>query len=339
MNELTPEHNAPLISVVVPIYNEEKNVRPLLERLKKVFTLIGGPWEVILAMDPSPDRTREAIMECIGEGYPIRLVIFSRRIGKPLSVLAGLDHCRGEACVIIDSDLQDPPELIPEMVKKWREGFKVVIGRRTSREGENYLYLKCAQLFYWLLKKISEANVPSNTGDFRLLDARVVKEICRFRERHAFLRGLTAAAGFQTAVIPFDRSPRLAGRANISFMGAINIALDGIIPFSRTPLRLMLVLGLIYVLTAKVIFLIWLVSGLVKGFSDAWLVQLLCMLVLGFSGLIVACLGVVGEYVVRAYEEARNRPLYTVDEIIESDTLTQKAARSRSGPVERAVES
>ena len=327
MQESTP-HKEPLITVVVPIYNEEKNVRPLLERLKNVFSTIGSPWEVVFTLDPSPDRTRETITECIAEGYPIRLVVFSRRIGKPLSVLAGLDHCRGEACVIMDSDLQDPPELIPEMLEKWREGYKVVIAQRRSRAGENYLYLKCAQFFYWLLEKISEVNVPRNTGDFRLLDARVVEEIRRYRERHAFMRGLTAAAGFRTALVPFDRSPRLTGRANISFSGAINIALDGIVPFSRTPLRIMFLLGGLLALIATAIFLAWLVNGLVKGYSNTWLVQLLCILLVGFSGLIVACLGVVGEYVVRAYEEARARPLYAVDEIIEADTLTHRI----SGP-------
>ena len=173
--------------------------------------------------------------------------------------------------------------------------------------------------------------MPNNTGDFRLLDARVVREICRFRERHAFLRGLTASAGFPTAVIPFDRRPRLSGKANISVMGALNIALDGIIPFSRAPLRFMFLVGTFYVLVGKAIFLTWLIYGLLKGFSDAWLVQLLCMMLLGFSGLIVACLGVVGEYVVRTYEEARDRPLYIVDELIEADNLTRKIPRSQNG--------
>jgi glycosyltransferase involved in cell wall biosynthesis len=313
-----------LISVVVPLYNEEENVRPLVERLDSVFKQIGCRWELVFALDPSPDRTRERILELMDGGFPIRLITFSRRIGKPLSLLAGLDHARGDACVIIDADLQDPPELIVEMVEKWRQGFKVVIAQRFSRRGESYFYLKCAQLFYWLVERISEVRIPPNTGDFRLLDARVVKEIRSFRERHAFLRGVTAAAGFSTPVIPFDRDPRFAGKTQISFMGAVNIALDGIIPFSRTPLRVMFVLGLFYVLLAKATGIAWLVYSIVAGFSTNWPIIVLCILLVGMTGLIVACLGVLGEYLVRAYEEARNRPLYIVDEIRESKVLSSE---------------
>jgi polyisoprenyl-phosphate glycosyltransferase len=164
-----------LISVVVPLYKEEKNVRPLVDRLEKVFAHLSYDWEIVFALDPSPDRTKEIIWECIEENFPIRLITFSRRIGKPLSLMAGLDCCKGDACVVIDADLQDPPELIANMIEKWEQGFEVVIAKRTSRKGENFLYLKAARLFYWILEKISEVKVPRDTGDFRLLDSRVVK--------------------------------------------------------------------------------------------------------------------------------------------------------------------
>jgi polyisoprenyl-phosphate glycosyltransferase len=323
--------NPPLISVVVPIYKEEANVEPLIQRLEQVFHRIGCRWEVVFALDPSPDRTKQKISELLEKGFPIRLITFSRRIGKPLSLLAGLDHARGDACVIIDADLQDPPELIEAMAQKWGEGFKVVIAQRKSRKGENPLYLGCAKLFYWLLDKVSEVKVPRNTGDFRLLDARVVREVCRFRERHAFLRGLCASAGFSTAVVPFDRDPRLSGKAHISFLGAFNIALDGIIPFSRTPVRLMALLGLIMVVPALAAGILWLLHGLIKGFSASWATELLCMLVVGGVGLIVAGLGVVGEYVVRTYEETRDRPLYIVDEIFgpEDGAPTESLSETR----------
>lgn len=306
--------NPPLISVIVPIYKEEANVEPLIQRLEQVFHRIGCRWEVVFALDPSPDRTRDKILECLDKGYPIRLINFSRRIGKPLSLLAGLDHGRGDACVIIDADLQDPPELIEKMVEKWGEGFKVVIAQRISRKGENLVYLGCARLFYWLLERVSEVKVPRNTGDFRLIDARVVREVCRFRERHAFLRGLCAAAGFSTALIPFDRDPRLTGKAHISFLGAVNIALDGLIPFSRTPVRLMSLLGMLLVALALPTGIVWSVHGMIKGFSTSWTMELLCMLLVGGIGVIVACMGVLGEYLVRTYEETRDRPLYIVDE-------------------------
>ena len=317
-----------MISVVVPLYNEEDNVTPLMERLEQVFHRLHCRWEVVFALDPSTDRTRDKILELINSGYPIRLITFSRRIGKPLSLLAGLDHCLGDACVVIDADLQDPPELIEEMVHKWRDGAKVVIAQRISRKGENLLYLKAARFFYWLLEQISEVKIPRDAGDFRLLDARVVREIRRFRERHGFLRGITAAAGFPVTVVPFDRDPRLTGKTQISFRGAINIALDGIVPFSRSPVRIILLLGLVLSLLGLGIGLIWLFSGLFTGFSAQWPIMLLCILMLLFTGITTTSIGVLGEYMVRTYEESRERPLYVVDSIEEAPALPKKLSNS-----------
>ncbi|MFH0825528.1 MAG: glycosyltransferase family 2 protein [Pseudomonadota bacterium] len=317
--DLTQDHETtgPEISVVVPLYNEENNVRPLIERLAEVFRRLGSTWEVVFALDPGPDRTKERIRELYEEGYPVRMILFSRRIGKPLSLMAGLDHARGAACVIIDADLQDPPETIIEMVRMWRGGFKVVIARRSSRKGENFLYLKCAELFYRILERVSEVPVPVNTGDFRLLDAAAVREICRIRERHAFLRGLTAFVGFSTAIVTFDRESRHSGKTQISLSGAINIALDGIIPFSRTPLRIISVLGLLILALSGLVGTGWLIRGSVLGFSATWPSELLCVLLPASTGFLAACMGVLGEYLVRTYEETRNRPLYIVDELMD----------------------
>jgi polyisoprenyl-phosphate glycosyltransferase len=323
--------DAPVISVVVPLYNEENNVKPLVERLKQVLTGLGCPWEVVFALDPSTDRTYDTIVDLVDKGYPIRLVTFSRRIGKPLSLIAALDHSRGDVSVVIDADLQDPPELIEAMVGKWREGFDVVIARRSSRKGESYLYLKAAQLFYWLLDKISEVKVPKDTGDFRLLDARVVREICRFRERHGFLRGIAAAAGFRTTIIAYDRDPRFSGRTQISFTGALNIALDGIVPFSRVPIRMIFVLGLAVTLLAIPGGIIWTIWGLVTGFSDKWPIVVLVFFFLVTWGITLAAVGTLGEYLVRAYEETRSRPLYIVDEIIEADNVPWKLCGNDDG--------
>jgi len=317
-----------LISVVVPLYNEEDNVVLLVKKLEQVFDRMRCAWEVVFALDPSTDHTREKILELINKGYPIRLINFSRRIGKPLSLLAGLDHCLGDACVVIDADLQDPPELIEEMVHRWRAGYKVVIAQRISRKGENPLYLKAARCFYWLLEQISEVKIPRDAGDFRLLDARVVKEICRFRERHGFLRGITAAVGFPVSVVPFDRDPRHAGKAQISLRGAINIALDGIVPFSRVPVRGILVLGLAISIAGMGTGLVWLFYGLFRGFSDQWPIVLLCILMLLFTGITTASMGLLGEYVVRTYEEARERPLYVIDSIDEAPALARKLSNS-----------
>ncbi|MGB6067658.1 MAG: glycosyltransferase family 2 protein [Desulfomonilaceae bacterium] len=329
MSKHTRPVDPPVISVVVPLYNEENNVKPLVDRLKQVFVGLACPWEVVFALDPSPDGTYGAIVDLVDSGFPVRLVTFSRRIGKPLSLIAGLDHSRGDVSVVIDADLQDPPEVIESMVEKWREGFDVVIARRSLRKGESYTYLKAAQTFYWLLEKISEVKVPKDTGDFRLLDAKVVRELCRFRERHGFLRGLTAAAGFRTAVITYDRDPRLSGRTQISFMGALNIALDGIVPFSRVPVRMLFVLGLASIVCAGGSALVWTISGLLSGFSNKWPIVLLILFFLLTWGITLAGMGILGEYLVRAYEEIRSRPIYIVDEIIEADSVPWKLCENR----------
>jgi len=313
-----------VVSVVVPLYNEERNVPMFADRLAAVFKGLDCAWELVFALDPSPDRTREKILELIREGLPIRLITFSRRIGKPLSLLAGLDHARGDVSVVMDVDLQDPPELIEQMLEKWREGFKVVIARRTSRQGEHFLYLKAAELFYVILERFAEVKVPRNTGDFRLLDARVVREVCRFRERHGFLRGITAAAGFPTTIVPFDRDPRLEGRTQIPLLGAVNIALDGIVPFSRTPVRMIFLAGIALFSAGALGGLVWLVTSVLSGFSPQWPIVLLTVLVTVLSGVTLTALGTIGEYLVRTYEEARDRPLYIVDEITESETLSRK---------------
>lgn len=318
------EKNGPLISVVSPIYNEEKNVTTLVHRLNEAFDKLGVEWELVFALDPSTDRTEEKIQELIDANFPIRMVKFSRRFGKPMSLVAGIRHCRGEATIVIDSDLQDPPDLIGAMIEKWREGNLVVIAQRTSRQGENFFYLKSAELFYWILDKFSEVKVPRNTGDFRLLDKRVVDEICRINERHGFLRGLTALVGFKTAVIAFERYPRLTGKTQISVMGAIGIALDGIIPFSKTPIRLVLALGLGIFGVGIGAAILWIICGLLTGIGYNWFLFGLFLFTWIFFGITISCLGVVGEYVLRCYEDSRDRPLYIVDKIVESEKLSRK---------------
>jgi len=324
----------PVISIVIPLYNEENNVQPLVERLAAVLNRAECSWELVFALDPSPDRTHQKIRELMDASYPIRLVMFSRRIGKPLSVLAGLDHCRGDACVVIDADLQDPPELIEQMIDKWRQGFEVVIPQRVSRKGENFFYLRAADIFYWLLGKIAEVEVPKNTGDFRLMDARVVREVCRFRERHGFLRGIVASAGFRTAIIPYYREPRFKGRTQIPLAGAFNIALDGIVPFSRIPVRIILAIGLILLLLGGGTAIAWLLCLVFRGFSQLSPFVALGILGLLLSGIVVTSLGIIGEYLVRAYEEIRSRPLYIVDKIEETASLPRKLSYTATSPAD-----
>lgn len=313
-----PKLNDITISVVSPIFNEERNVRPLVERLAKAFKQMGCKWEVVFALDPSPDNTELEIMSLIEEDYPVRLIRFSRRIGKALSLMAGLEHAMGEACVIIDADLQDPPELIQEMAQKWIEGHKVVIARRRSRKGENFLYLQAASLFYKILDKFSEVEVPRDAGDFRLIDKEVTKHIISFKEKHGFLRGINASVGFSTFILPFDRDPRFSGKTQISWLGAVNIALDGIIPFSRTPVRALFWMGsFMAAITLIALFALGIFSllGIIKAIEAPTLIGLLIVFV---GGLILTGQGVLGEYLVRTYEETRDRPLYIIDKIVES---------------------
>ncbi len=316
--------NKPVLSVIAPIYREENNVEPLANRLKNIFDKLNLDWELIFAMDPSPDLTEKRIVDLINQGLPIRLITFSRRIGKPLSLLAGLDHVTGDACIVIDADLQDPPELIEQMIDQWKKGFMVVAAQRTSRKGENFLYLKCAELFYWILDKFSDVKIPRNTGDFRLIDSRVVKEICKIRERHGFLRGMNALAGFSTKLIPFDRDPRLTGKTQISLLGALNIALDGIVPFSRAPLRMIFVLGVFFLAISTLSSVIWIATSAVTGFGVNWPTVLLAILMLFCTGICVTSMGILGEYLMRTYEETRNRPLYVVDRVVESENVPRK---------------
>ncbi|MFH1113133.1 MAG: glycosyltransferase family 2 protein [Pseudomonadota bacterium] len=320
-----------VISVVVPLYNEKDNVPAFVGRIAEVFSRLGCRWELVFALDPGTDGTRETILQFMDNGYPIRLITFSRRVGKPLSLLAGLEYSTGDACIVMDVDLQDPPELIEEMLNRWSEGFKVVIAQRVSRKGESLLYLKCAELFYKILDWFSEVDVPRNTGDFRLLDARVVREVCRFRERHGFLRGITAAAGFATTVITFDREPRFAGRTRIPLLGAVNIALDGIIPFSRVPIRLVFLLGCAVSVLAAASSVIWIVSGFVQGFSSNWPVLLASLVSVSLSAVTLTALGVIGEYVLRTYEETRDRPRYIVDEVVEAPTVPRQILAPERG--------
>ncbi len=323
MNSYTPSKE--LISVVVPIYKEENNVQPLVDRLSAVFRKLDVDWELIFALDPGPDQTQVLIENLIEKGFPIRLIVFSRRIGKPLSLLAGLDHALGAACVIIDADLQDPPELIEGMVQKWRAGAEVVIARRTSRKGEKWLYLKSAKLFYRILDRISDVKVPKDTGDFRLIDAKVLRWVCKFRERHAFLRGMSAYVGFKTDIIDYDRDPRLTGKAQISLLGAVNIAMDGIVPFSRTPVRLIFVAGLVITLLGLAGFLLSFIA-IASTTSVRWMGAVIIFSGMSMTGILLTALGIIGEYLVRTYEESRERPLYIIESLRESDSLARRWA-------------
>lgn len=305
-----------LISVVVPVYKEEKNIPEFLRRTVPILEGLLADFEIIFALDPSPDRTEEVILEHRQRDPRIKLLKFSRRFGQPMATLAGLQYAAGDAVIVIDVDLQDPPELIGDMVKKWGEGFDVVMAQRRSREGETLLKRLTAYLGYRFINKIAEVNIPANTGDFRLMSRRVVDEICRLKECHGFLRGLVALVGFKQTSILFERPPRFAGKGNYNrYVGSIRIGLNGVIGFSKYLLSLSSQLGFVAAGTALLIALAFFVMKLF-GFPFPTGIPTLVILIMFLGGVQLISIGILGEYIGRIYDEVRERPKFIVDRAV-----------------------
>lgn len=301
------------ISVVVPVYKEEANIRPFLDRLGKVLDKMGKSYEIIFALDPSPDRTEEIILQEINRNSCIKLMVFSRRFGQPAATMAGILSCKGNTCVAIDVDLQDQPELIEPMFAKLKEGYEVVYATRRSRKGEAWLKLKIAHMAYAILNRLSDVDIPRNTGDFRIMTRRVIEELRRLNETHGFLRGLVAYVGFKQTFIEYDRDERLTGRSKYNAItGSLKIGLNGLISSSSKPLTMMAISGLLLAFLS----LLLLGGDLFQNLTGIHLIYGLSATVLAvsfFAGLQLFSLGLVGEYVGRIYDEVKGRPMYIVD--------------------------
>ena len=301
------------ISLVVPVYKEQKNIAPFLDRAEKALEQISSSYEIIFALDPSPDNTELIILENIKRNPRIKLLVFSRRFGQPAATMAGIFYSRGRACAVIDVDLQDPPELLIKMYSKLQDGFEVVYAKRRSRKGETIVKKIVAASGYWLINKLSDIRIPENTGDFRLMSRRVVDELKRLNEGHGFLRGLVAYIGFSQAFIEYDRDERLSGAGNYNrFTGSLKIGLNGLISFSSKPLSLMSLAGFIlscfsFLLGAWYVLQKILGVNLTPGLSTTILV------VSFFAGVQLLGLGLIGEYVGRIYDEVKRRPMFLVD--------------------------
>ena len=238
-NSVQQTDTSMLISVVVPVYKEEANISPFLDRLIPVLEEINLDYEVIFSMDPSSDGTEKIIVSHLEQNSRIKLLRFSRRFGQAMSALAGIEYSSGDAVVVIDVDLQDSPELIKTMVQKWREGYDVVMAQRRSRQGEIWVKRLVSYLGYRVINRIADVKIPLNTGNFRLMSRRVVREVVRLKEMTGFLRELSAVVGFQQICIPFDRNARFSGKGNYNqFLGSLRIGLNGIFGFSNFPLTL-----------------------------------------------------------------------------------------------------
>ncbi len=300
-------------SIVAPIYNELENIPELYRRVKEVMDSTGETWELILVDDGSTDGSTEAIRELGKEDKRVRPVIFARNFGHQIAITAGWDYARGEAVVIIDADLQDPPEVILEMAKKWKEGYEVVYAVRAEREGESWFKLLTASLFYRIIYRITDVKIPLDTGDFRLMDRKVVDVLKQMRERHRFPRGMSAWVGFRQIGINYKRAARLAGETKYPFQKMFRLALNAITSFSYFPLQVATFFG--FASAGVAILAIPPVIYMRITGSQAFLGQATTLIaVLFLGGVQLISLGVLGEYIGRLYDEAKGRPLYIVQE-------------------------
>jgi polyisoprenyl-phosphate glycosyltransferase len=298
----------------VPTFNEEANIENVYARLRVVLEDLGLSWELIFSMDPSTDRTEELILGLRERDARVKLLRFSRRFGQPMATLAGMEAACGDAVVVIDCDLQDPPELIAQLVARWREGYDVVYAQRRTREGETLMKRIVAALGYRLIGRIAEVEIPPNTGDFRLMSRRVVDNVVALKESHGFLRGLVSLVGFKQTAVLYDRDPRAGGSGKYNrFWGSLVIGLNGVVGFSRYPLRLISILGIVLSILAFVLALVYTILKF-SGFPFPIGNPTIVIVVAFFSGVQLFSLGVIGEYIGRIYDEVRQRPKYIIDE-------------------------
>lgn len=301
------------ISLVIPVYNEEANVPEFLARIRPILASLAENYEIIFALDPSPDRTEAVILEQREADSRIKLLKFSRRFGQPMASLAGLHYSAGKAVIVMDVDLQDPPELIRDMVEKWRDGFDVVYAQRRDRQGETWVKRAVSRLGYVIINRIADVNIPPNTGDFRLMSRRVVDEVNRLKECHGFLRGMVALVGFKQTSVLFDRPARFAGAGNYNrFLGSLRIGFNGIFCFSNYALTLSSQLGF---LIAGASFLMAIVYGFMKLAGVPFPIgnPTVVILVLLMGGIQLISIGILGEYLGRIYEEVKQRPRFIIE--------------------------
>ncbi|MED3877709.1 glycosyltransferase family 2 protein [Priestia megaterium] len=300
-------------SIVVPVYNEEEVIHETYRRLTEVMRSTKEAYELLFVNDGSRDRTAEIIKEYSEQDPAVVLLDFARNFGHQIAITAGMDYARGEAVVVIDADLQDPPELILEMIEKWKQGFDVVYAKRTKRKGETYFKKQTAAMFYRFLRAMTDIDIPLDTGDFRLLDRKVCNQMNSIQEKNRFVRGLVSWVGFKQIAVEYERDERLAGESKYPLKKMLKLSMDGITSFSYKPLKLasyagvtLSGIGFIYLLV--VLYLKLFTDSTITGWSSLIVIQLF------FSGIILIILGMIGEYIGRIYDETKNRPLYIVRE-------------------------
>src|SRR3954468_19694470 len=329
---MTATERAPALSLVLPIYNEEAVIPALHARLQEFLPRRGLEAEVLFVDDGSKDHSLELLRALAAREPRYRVVSFARNFGHQAAITAGLDHARGEAIVVMDADLQDPPEVVLEMVAKWREGFDVVYGRRRSRQGETRLKLFTAKGFYRIFAKMIPIEVPLDTGDFRLMSRRIVVVLRELRETHRFIRGLVAWLGFKQTAVLYDRPARFAGETKYPFGKMLRFAIDGITSFSILPLRFATYLGML-ISTASVAVAIWalLARFVFHATVPGWTTVIVLVSLLAAVQLIMT--GILGEYIGRIYEQVKLRPIYVVAELVNfADQAANDSPQAETSP-------
>jgi glycosyltransferase involved in cell wall biosynthesis len=310
-------------SVIAPIFNEVDSLPELHRRVHSAMEEMGEPWELVLVDDGSMDGSADLIRHLSRTDPHIRPVIFARNFGHQLAVTAGMDYSRGQAVIIIDADLQDPPEVIPDLAAQWRHGYQVVYAVRRERRGEGWFKRTTASLFYRLIYRITEVDIPLDTGDFRLLDRQVVSALNQMRERHRFLRGMSSWVGFNQIGVPYDRDPRFAGETKYTLAKMVRFALNAVTSFSYFPLQLATYFGFISAALSALAIPVVIILRLMG--NQAFFGQASTLIsVLFLGGVQLISLGILGEYIGRLYDEAKGRPLYVVSEAPERPDPTNK---------------
>lgn len=301
-------------SIIVPMYNEEEVIEITYDRLKQVMDGTEEPYELIFVNDGSHDRTVELITMICNFDPSVRLINFSRNFGHQIAISAGMDYAHGEAVVVIDADLQDPPEVILEMIAKWKEGYEVVYGKRLKRKGETIFKKVTAKIFYRTMRIMTNVDIPVDTGDFRLIDRKVCDVLRGLKEKNRFVRGLVSWIGFRQTMVEYEREERFAGETKYPLKKMISFAVDGITSFSYKPLKIATYVGFTLSIGSFLYLIVVIFQKLFTGSTVAGWASIVAVNLL-FNGIILMLLGLIGEYIGRIYDESKNRPLYIVRDV------------------------
>jgi glycosyltransferase involved in cell wall biosynthesis len=302
------EENKKTISFVVPCYNEAENVRVFYQEMKNLLDFLKYDYEIIFVNDGSKDNTLDILLQLNSVDSKVRVVNLSRNFGKEIALSAGLDFSSGDVVIPMDVDLQDPPSVVPKLLEKWEEGYDVVYATREKREGDSFMKKMTAKWFYKIFSFISEIDIPKNTGDFRLMDQRVVVVLSKLKERHRFMKGLFAWVGFKQTGISYVRNPRKNGKTKFNYFRLLDLAIEGITSFTMRPLRIPTVVGVFMAVLASVAFVIILLIGTNNLFN-----VFITSIIIFLFGIQFLFLGVMGEYIGKVFNETKNRPLYIIN--------------------------